>query len=113
MILKAQNMGIAIGSYTFDPISQCLCHQDTTENLSSRESEILRMLASHINETVSSNEIMSTLWGDDNLYIANSLQVFITRLRQRLKKDPSVRIVNARGIGYKLVIDFPEENRFR
>lgn len=68
------------------------------------------MLAVNINETVSSSDIMSKLWGDDSFYVANSLQVFITRLRQRLKKDPSVRIVNARGVGYKLVIDFPEDN---
>lgn len=52
---------------------------------------------------------MKLLWGDDSFYIANSLQVFITRLRRRLKKDSSVRIVNARGIGYKLVIDIPDE----
>lgn len=55
---------------------------------------------------------MKLLWGDDSFYIANSLQVFITRLRRRLKKDSSVRIVNARGIGYKLVIDIPEERDY-
>lgn len=79
------------------------------EQLSSRESEILRMLADQMNKTVPSSDIMKIIWGDDSIYVANSLQVFITRLRRRLKKDSTVRIVNARGIGYKLVIDIPEE----
>lgn len=104
---KANNL-ISIGSYMFDPISQCLYHNNDIESLSSKESEILHILANQMNETVASSYIMKTLWGDDSLYVANSLQVFITRLRRRLKKDPSVRIVNARGVGYRMVIDIPD-----
>lgn len=106
---KAKNI-VSIGSYTFDPVSQYLYHDNDVEQLSSRESEILRMLADKINGTVYSVDIMNLLWKDDSLYVANSLQVFITRLRNRLKKDSSVRIVNARGVGYKLVIDIPADN---
>lgn len=101
---------ISIGSYSFDPVSQCLYHNNDMEKLSSRESEILHILANQMNTTVSSSDIMRMLWGNDSIFIANSLQVFITRLRRRLKKDSSVRIVNARGIGYKLVIDIPESS---
>lgn len=96
---------IRIGAYSFDPVSQILQFGIQTEELSARESELLALLAGSINNVVSSVEIMKSLWGDDNYYVANSLQVFITRLRQRLKDDPSIRIVNARGIGYKLVVD--------
>lgn len=63
-----------------------------------------------MNKTVPSHDIMKTVWGDDSIYVARSLQVFITRLRRKLVKDSSVRIVNARGIGYKLVIDIPDDN---
>lgn len=99
---------IKIGNYSFDPISQLIYFEGNAKTLSSRESEILRMLAEQVNETVSSEEIMMTLWGDNSLYVANSLQGFITRLRRVLKDDPSVRIVNARSLGYKLVIDLPD-----
>ncbi|WP_289227384.1 winged helix-turn-helix domain-containing protein, partial [Parabacteroides goldsteinii] len=32
-----------------------------------------------------------------------SLHVFITKLRHKLEKDPRIKILNVRGIGYKLV----------
>ncbi len=99
---------IKIGSFSFDPISQFLEIDGHNDILSSKESEILNILVENLNGVVTANHIMKSLWGDDSYYITNSLQVFITRLRQRLKKDPTVRIVNARGIGYKLVVDMPK-----
>lgn len=98
---------IRIGAYSFDPVSQLLQFGIQTEELSAKESELLAVLSGSINKVVPSSEIMKSLWGEDSYYVANSLQVFITRLRQRLKEDPSIRIVNARGIGYKLVVDYP------
>jgi DNA-binding response OmpR family regulator len=32
------------------------------------------------------------------------MDVYITKLRKLLKKDPTVEILNVHGIGYKLVI---------
>lgn len=100
---------IAIGNYLFDPVSQFLSFHTRTDKLSSKESELLYLLSKHINEVVSANFIMKELWFDDSYSVANSLQVFITKLRQRLKDDPYVRIVNARGVGYKLVVDIPRD----
>lgn len=101
------NNNIRIGAYSFNSVSQLLQFGIQTEELSAKESELLAVLAANFNKVVPSVEIMKSLWGDDSYYVANSLQVFITRLRQRLKDDPSIRIVNARGIGYKLVVDYP------
>lgn len=98
---------IRIGAYSFDSISQLLQTGIQTEELSAKESELLLMLATNMNKVVPSVEIMKALWSDDNYFVANSLQVLITRLRQRLKDDTSIRIVNARGVGYKLVVDYP------
>lgn len=100
---------IKIGAYTFDPRSQFLSFGDSTETLSSKESEILNLLVRNVNDVVPTNLILSTLWGDDSYYISHSLHVFITRLRHLLDKDRSVRILNARGVGYKLVVDLLPE----
>lgn len=100
---------ITIGKYSFDPISQYLIIEDKRYELSSKESELLRLLATNLNNVVSAKHIMMELWGDDSYYIGKSLQVFITRLRQRLQRDSTVRIVNARGEGYKLIIDLPNK----
>lgn len=93
-----------IGTYRFNPVTQQLVWQCHVEELSHREAELLRMLAEHVNEVVESRAILLALWGDDTLFNGRSLQVFITKLRHRLERDPQLRIVNVRGIGYKLII---------
>lgn len=33
-----------------------------------------------------------------------SLHVFITKLRRKLSEDERIRIINVRGVGYKLIV---------
>ena len=72
---------------------------------SHRESEILRRMCAHRNEVVSTQSILLELWGDDSFFNSRSLHVFITKLRHKLSKDERIRIVNVRGIGYKLLFN--------
>ncbi len=94
-----------IGQYLFDAVVQRLTHVPTGERveLSYRESEILRRLCLHPSEVVTSRSLLLELWGDDSFFNNKSLHVFITKLRHRLAQDQSLRIVNVRGIGYKLI----------
>ncbi|MCF6185742.1 MAG: helix-turn-helix domain-containing protein, partial [Bacteroidales bacterium] len=43
------------------------------------------------------------LWGDDDFFNARSMDVFISKLRKKLKKDKNIQIINIRGFGYKLI----------
>lgn len=96
---------IRIGRFSLDTVTQVLSGPSGTgEELSNREMEILRMLVERRNEVVESKEILMRLWGDDSPYNLRSLWVFITKLRQRLAADPGIRIINARGHGYKLMV---------
>ena len=94
-----------IGQYLFDAVVQRLTHVPTgaRAELSYRESEILRHLCLHPSEVVTSQSLLLELWGDDSFFNNKSLHVFITKLRHRLALDQSLRIVNVRGIGYKLI----------
>ena len=94
-----------IGEYLFDAVVQRLSHVPTgaRAELSYRESEILRQLCLHTSEVVTSRSLLLELWGDDSFFNNKSLHVFITKLRHRLAQDQSLRIVNVRGIGYKLI----------
>lgn len=94
-----------IGQYLFDAVVQRLTHVPTgaRSELSYRESEILRRLCLHPSEVVTSQSLLLELWGDDSFFNNKSLHVFITKLRHRLAQDPRLRIVNVRGIGYKLI----------
>lgn len=94
-----------IGLYTLDVTTQILsfCNEEG-ERLPHRESELLRMLAENLNKVVSSDDILIQLWGDNTLYNARSLQVFITKLRHKLSRDEEIQIINVRSIGYKMII---------
>ncbi|MCD8271069.1 MAG: response regulator transcription factor [Parabacteroides sp.] len=99
-----QAVVFTIGQYTFHYPHQTLQISDQTEALSHREAEILRLLCLHANDVLHRKPVLLELWGDDSFFNARSVDVFITKLRKKLKADPSVQIVNIRGIGYKLII---------
>jgi len=92
-----------IGSYLFDPVAQTLLHTGVRQELSHRESEILKRLCENRNQVVNTQDVLLELWGDDSFFNSRSLHVFITKLRHKLSQDEQIRIVNVRGIGYKLI----------
>ena len=102
-----------IGDYHFNPITQRLSYTGTavpprtgTEmELSHRESEILKRLCENRNRVVNTQNVLLELWGDDSFFNSRSLHVFITKLRHKLSLDDRIRIVNVRGIGYKLIVN--------
>lgn len=94
---------LEIGLYTLNPTTQQLSFAGLAEELSNRESEILRMLAENKSKVVETQDILLKLWGDDSFFNSRSLQVFITKLRHKLNKDERIKIINVRGIGYKLI----------
>lgn len=94
-----------IGVYVFDSITQTLTLNGDTQALSHRESEILKRLCENRNQVVNTREMLLDLWGDDSFFNTRSLHVFITKLRHKLSKDERIRIINVRGIGYKLIVN--------
>lgn len=94
-----------IGNYTFDAIKQTLESYGEKLSLSNRESEILKRLCEYQNQVLPMNDVLLDLWGDNSFFNARSLHVFITKLRHKLSKDPTIQILNVRGIGYKLIAD--------
>ena len=92
-----------IGGYSFDPLKQILSYKDHPMKLTTKESELLGLLCRHGNEILERNFALKTIWIDDNYFNARSMDVYITRLRKYLRKDPSVKILNVHGRGYKLI----------
>ena len=50
-----------------------------------------------------SNGSVIEFWGSDTIYNMNSLYVFMSRMKRVLEADPTLSIINARGIGYRLI----------
>lgn len=94
---------IKIGGYLFNFKNQTLIFNNHSENLTHRESELLHHLIQYKNQVLDRSFILKKLWGDDDFFNARSMDVFITKLRKKLKDDPSIQIINVRGYGYKLI----------
>lgn len=93
-----------IGEYTLNCQSQLLHHGTDSQELSHMECEILRRLCQNKDRIVEINDILTEVWNNDNYYNRNSLHVFIHKLRKRLSRDRHIKILNIRGLGYKLTI---------
>lgn len=94
---------LSIGDYTFNYPKQRLVYRGEEQLLTHREAEVLMSLALSANEVVERSVMLSEIWGNDDFFNARSMDVFITKLRKKLSKDPNVEIINIRGFGYKLL----------
>lgn len=92
-----------IGSITFNPFKNTVQQGINQWQLTSRESDILRLLCKNQHQILARKTLLETIWGDDSFFNARSLDVFISKLRAHLKADPNVQIITVRGRGYKLV----------
>jgi DNA-binding response OmpR family regulator len=93
-----------IGLFTFDVLKQILSHDNEEVKLTTKESELLRLLVANANKVLERNYALKAIWIDDNYFNARSMDVYITKLRKHLKDDPSVEIINVHGKGYKLIM---------
>jgi DNA-binding response OmpR family regulator len=96
---------IGIGKFLFDPRTMQLSIDKESITLTSKEADLLYLLSSSANHTVERETILNKVWGDEGDYIGRTLDVFVSKLRKKLEADAKVRIINIRGVGYKLVLD--------
>jgi two-component system, OmpR family, response regulator len=93
-----------LGKYTFDFQKQTLSSEDFTHKLTTKESDLLKMLCDNMNDVLERNYALKNIWVDDSYFNARSMDVYITKLRKYLKDEPAVEILNVHGKGFKLII---------
>ncbi|HBK71390.1 MAG TPA: DNA-binding response regulator [Flavobacteriaceae bacterium] len=94
---------LTIGEYFFNFPKQTLQYKDgNIVQLTHREAHLLFHLLNNKNQVLDRSLILNKLWGNDDFFAARSMDVFITKLRKKLKQDSSIQILNVRGFGYKL-----------
>lgn len=103
---KAKEGIYPIGNYAFDYNRQTLVLKEKSQKLTSKESELLKLLCDHLNDVLDRSLALKEIWNDDSYFNARSMDVYIAKLRKYLKGDPSVELINVHGIGFKLVTNF-------
>ncbi len=79
-----------------------VCNENIVK-LSYKESMLLQKLINAQDEILNRKTVLIELWGDDNFFNARNMDVYISRLRKKLKDDSNIQILNIRGFGYKLI----------
>lgn len=77
--------------------------KNVKDKLSPKEAQLLKMFCQYKNDVLTRSKALTTIWGEDNYFTARSMDVFVTKLRKYLKKDPDLEIVNIHGNGFRLI----------
>jgi len=94
---------VKIGQFQFHVRRQTLNHPQQQRKLSYRESELLKLLYIKRDQVLERRDILNLLWGSDSFFNSRNLDVYITKLRNYLKPDPTIQIITIKGIGYRFV----------
>jgi DNA-binding response OmpR family regulator len=94
-----------IGDYRFDAARQILSFSGRDQRLTPKETELLRLLCIHRNQTLPRDLALREIWGDENYFSGRSMDVFVSKLRKYLRDDPRVEIMGIHGKGFRLMIN--------
>ena len=93
---------LSIGNFILNCEERKLFLGETSKNLSTKESDLLKVLVINENKVVSRSKILTSVWGKDDYYVSKSLDVYLNKIRKLLSEDPNIEIMNVHGFGYKL-----------
>ena len=74
------------------------------EKLTLREAQLLRHLIMNRNKTLTREQILTEIWGQDDYFLGRSMDVFISRLRKYLAADNGISLRTLRGMGFVLEV---------
>lgn len=97
---------VTIGLLTIDFTAYTAVRKGVDVEMTPKEFDVLKHLWEHQGQTVTRDQLLSTVWGYDDSLSTRTVDNFILRLRQKLEPDPGhpKHILTLHGAGYKLVL---------
>ena len=95
-----------IGSYIFNYPKRQLILNQKTQKLTPKDADLLQLLCEKQGKVLTREEALIKIWKEDNYFTAQSMNVFISKLRKYLNKDTlhHIEIENLHGKGFVLVV---------
>ena len=106
-----KNETYILGHTTFDYTNNELRTLANKTLITSRQAEILRLLARHPNIVISRETILEQVWGVASYTNSLALNVQISYLRKALRNDTSIQIESLMKKGYVLKINDTSSKR--
>ncbi|MCB6705650.1 response regulator transcription factor [[Clostridium] saccharogumia] len=95
---------LVVGNLVMDGDAMSATIQGNELTLTTREFNILYKLLSYPSKTFSRAQLMDEFWGLDTDSNLRAVDVYITKLRDKISQCDGFKIVTVRGIGYKAVL---------
>ena len=93
---------VVLGSTEFNVDSLSVIQNGQIQAMPQKEFQLLYKLVSSPGRIFTRRQIMEDVWNQDDVD-SHTLDVHISRLRDRFKNSPDFEIVTVRGLGYKVV----------
>ena len=100
----AASRKLEIGSFVMDADEHTAYLGDEEISLTSREFNILYKLLSYPKKTFTRTQLMDEFWDVDTATAPRAVDVYMTKLRQKLAACEDFEIKTVHGLGYKAVI---------
>ena len=101
---EKSNDQIQLGQYKFNPNNLQLKIAEELIQLTQKEMELLLLLYQNKEQLLTRKEALYTIWGSYDYFKRKSMDVYISKLRKYLSKDPGIKIINIHGQGFILSI---------
>lgn len=100
---SASEKKLTYGNTILDYTNLSVSADGTTQILPQKEFMLLYKLLSYPGQIFTRQQILDDIWGIDDVIDSHTLDVHISRLRERFKNNKDFRIVTIRGLGYRAV----------
>jgi DNA-binding response OmpR family regulator len=96
---------ITVGDLTLNPLAHTVTLEGQPIDLTRREFDLLHTLMLHAEQVLSTQDLLSNVWGAEYVGEPQVVYVHIRWLREKLEDVPEKpeRIVTVHGVGYKLM----------
>jgi DNA-binding response OmpR family regulator len=104
-LATAQKQTVTVGDLNLDPLAHTVTMAGHPLELTRREFDLLHALALHPGQVLSTQDILSEVWGAEFIGQPQVVYVHIRWLREKIEDKPEKpeRILTVRGVGYKLI----------
>ena len=100
---SASERKLTFGETLLEYDTQTVSDTNGSQILPLKEFQLLYKLLSYPGQIFTRQQILDDIWGFDDVADSHTLDVHISRLRERFKKNTDFRIVTIRGLGYRAV----------
>lgn len=95
---------ITIGNYIFEPNRLELKLNNHTQRLTEKEVALILFFLKNKNQLIKRNDILQSVWGNDDFFSGRSMDVFISRIRKYFSGDSRITIESIRNVGLEFKI---------